>query len=46
MAKSSYQRWLVLLGGALAVVGQFWGPVYYLPLVVGALALIFTLWSE
>lgn len=46
MEKSSWQRWLVLLGGALAVVGQFWGSIYYLPLIGGALALVFTLWSE
>ena len=46
MTKLSYQKQLVLLGGVLAVVGQFWGATYYLPLVGGALTLIFTLWTD
>jgi len=31
---------LVVLGGLVAVVGQFWGAEYYLPLVGGAVAVI------
>jgi len=31
---------LVILGGALAVIGQFYGADYYLPLIGGALAII------
>ncbi len=33
-------NWLVLVGGIVAVVGQFWGAMYYLPLIGGVLALI------
>ena len=31
---------LVVLGGIVAIVGQFWGANYYLPLIGGVLALI------
>lgn len=36
-------QWIVLLGGVVAVIGQFWGAAYYLPLIGGALAIIGTL---
>lgn len=32
--------WLSVIGGIVAIVGQFWGPEYYLPLIGGVLALI------
>lgn len=39
MAKAT--KWLVLVGGVIAVVGQWWGAdSYYLPLIGGALAII------
>ena len=37
------KKLLVLIGGILAVIGQWWGgasPNYYLPLIGGALAII------
>lgn len=34
------QQWLVVLGGVVAIIGQFWGADYYLPLIGGALTLI------
>ena len=38
MAK--WQKTAVIVGGILAVVGQFWGGMYYLPLIGGILALL------
>jgi len=37
---ASSRKWLVLLGGVVAVIGQFLGANYYLPLIGGALAII------
>ncbi len=34
------KKLLVILGGLVAVVGQFWGANYYLPLIGGALAVV------
>lgn len=31
-------QWIVLLGAVVAIVGQFWGANYYLPLVGGVIA--------
>lgn len=36
----SWHKWLIVLGGILAVIGQFWGINYYLPLIGGAVAAI------
>lgn len=36
----AWHKWLVVLGGVLAVIGQFWGADYYLPLIGGAVAAI------
>ena len=36
----SWHKWLIVLGGIVAVVGQFWGDNYYLPLIGGAVAAI------
>ncbi len=36
----AWQKWLVILGGVVAVVGQFWGSEFYLPLIGGAVAAI------
>jgi hypothetical protein len=32
-------NWIALLGGAVAVIGQFWGTSYYLPFVGGIIAI-------
>ncbi len=34
------KKLLVILGGLVAVVGQFWGANYYLPLIGGAVAVV------
>ena len=34
------KKLLVLIGGIVAVIGQWWGMDYYLPLIGGALAII------
>jgi hypothetical protein len=31
-------KYIAILGGIIAVVGQFWGATYYLPLVGGVIA--------
>ena len=36
----AWQKWLVVLGGVVAVVGQFLGSEFYLPLIGGAVAAI------
>lgn len=36
----TWNKWLVIIGGIVAVIGQFWGFDYYLPLIGGVLALI------
>jgi len=36
----NWQKWFVVVGGIVAVIGQFWGAGYYLPLIGGVLALI------
>ena len=33
-------KWLVIIGGLLAVISQFWGAGYYLALIGGLLAII------
>ncbi len=35
-----WQMWLALIGGILAVVGQWWGANYWLPAIGGILAVI------
>lgn len=36
----TWQKWAIIIGGLLAVVGQWWGMEYYLPLIGGVLALL------
>jgi len=43
MAK--WTGWLAALGGLIAVIGQFWGADFYLPVIGGAVAIIFGLWA-
>jgi len=37
------KKWLIVAGGVVAVVGQFWGTQYYLPLIGGAVAAVVAL---
>jgi hypothetical protein len=40
---AAWGKWTALVGGIIAVVGQFWGgadPNYYLPLIGGVVAVI------
>ena len=37
---AGWQSWLALIGGILALIGQWWGANYYLPLIGGVLAII------
>ena len=37
---AGWQSWLALVGGILALIGQWWGANYYLPLIGGVLAII------
>ena len=38
MASSS--KLLIIIGGIIAIIGQFYGAEYYLPLIGGAVAVI------
>jgi hypothetical protein len=38
MAKTG--MWLAIVGGVIAVVGQFWGANYYLPAIGGVVAVV------
>lgn len=33
-------KWIIVAAGVVAVVGQFWGANYYLPLIGGAVAAV------
>lgn len=37
---TGWQSWLALIGGIVAVVGQWWGASYWLPAIGGVLAII------
>jgi hypothetical protein len=40
---AAWGKWTALVGGIIAVVGQFWGgadPNYYLPLIGGVVAVV------
>lgn len=37
---AGWQMWLTLVGGIIAVVGQWWGANYWLPAIGGVLAII------
>ncbi len=38
--KGGWQMWVVLIGGILAVVGEFWTNQFYLAAIGGVLAVI------
>jgi hypothetical protein len=42
----AYGKWIALIGGVIAAIGQFWGATYYLPLIGGVVAVIGALMSE
>ena len=37
---ADWKTWLALIGGVVAVIGQFWGADLFLPLIGGVLAVI------
>jgi hypothetical protein len=39
-------KWLAIVGGVLAVLGQFYGATAYLPLIGGVLAVVGGFMSE
>lgn len=44
---AGWKKGLIVLGGVIAVIGQFWGAdTYYLPLIGGAIAAIFGLLTD
>tara|TARA_Y100000310_G_scaffold328431_1_gene396555 strand:+ start:4119 stop:4253 length:135 start_codon:yes stop_codon:yes gene_type:complete len=40
------KKWVIVAGGVVAAIGQFWGANYYLPLVGGAVAAVVALVPE
>tara|TARA_Y100000310_G_scaffold161721_1_gene161630 strand:+ start:13553 stop:13687 length:135 start_codon:yes stop_codon:yes gene_type:complete len=43
---NDWKKWVIVVGGVAAAVGQFWGANYYLPLVGGAAAAVAALVPE
>jgi hypothetical protein len=37
---AGWNMWLGLIGGIVAIIGQFWGANYWLPAIGGVLAVI------
>jgi len=37
---ADWMKYLAVVGGVIAVVGQWWGANYYLPVIGGVLAII------
>ena len=37
---AEYGKWIAIVGGLIAIVGQFWGIDYYLPLIGGVIAIL------
>ncbi|MCH7568150.1 MAG: hypothetical protein IIA87_01900 [Nanoarchaeota archaeon] len=37
---AGWKAWLVIVGGVLALIGQWWGMNFYLPAIGGVLAII------
>jgi len=42
----AWAKWTALVGGVIAVLGQFWGASMYLPLIGGVVAVIGALGSQ
>ena len=40
------QKWVIVIAGLVAVIGQFWGAHYYLPFIGGAVAAIVALFLK
>jgi hypothetical protein len=40
---NDWRRWVIVVAGVAAAVGQFWGADWFLPLVGGAVAAIVAL---
>lgn len=38
-----WRKWVIVVAGLVAVVGQFWGSEFYLPLIGGAVAAVVAL---
>lgn len=43
---AEWGKWVAIVGGVVAVIGQFWGGTYYLPLIGGVIAIIGGIGSE
>jgi len=42
----SWQKWAIIIGAIVAIIGQWWGTNYYLPVIGGVLVLIGALVKE
>jgi hypothetical protein len=43
---AAWGKWTALIGGVIAVIGQFVGATYFLPLIGGVVAVIGALGAE
>ena len=39
----AWMNWLIFIAGLVAIVGQFWGAAYYLPLIGGVVTAVVAL---
>jgi hypothetical protein len=37
---AEWGKWVAVVGGVIAVIGQFWGSNYYLPAIGGVVAVV------
>jgi hypothetical protein len=43
---AEWGKWTALIGGVIAIIGQFWGADYFIPLIGGVVAIIGALGTE
>lgn len=37
---AAWGKWVAIVGGVIAIIGQFWGGNYYLPVIGGVVAIV------
>ncbi|MDD5191626.1 MAG: hypothetical protein PHH54_02110 [Candidatus Nanoarchaeia archaeon] len=43
---AAWGKWVAIVGGVIAIIGQFWGATYYLPVIGGVVAIVGGLGAE
>lgn len=42
----AWKKWVIFAAGLVAIIGQFWGAGYYLPLIGGVVTAVLALMLE